>query len=69
MSKVAVENNRKQIIRNTLNSFFGVEVDEVNKENNIHIAIDKVDVDILTDAIDQALGKEKRNENTNQFEQ
>ena len=62
--------SRKQVIENTLNAFFGVEVDEnenTNKNNYIPLAIDKVDVEILSDAIDQALEKVTNNESPNQF--
>ena len=64
--------SRKQVIKNTLNAFFGVEVDEnenTNENNNIPLAIDKVDVEILSDAIDQSLEKATNNESPNQFKQ
>jgi len=62
---------RKEIIRNTLDAFFGVRIDEGENEtdNNIGIAVDEVDVEILSEAIDQALEKENNNENTNQLKQ
>ena len=63
---------RKKIIKNTLVAFFGVKVDESENEsenNNVGIAIDEVDVDILSEAINQALEKDKTDENTNQFKQ
>ncbi len=60
----------KAVIKSTLEAFFGVRVDEdeENKsENNISVAVDEVDIEILTDALDQALEKEKTDESPNQF--
>ena len=59
---------RKEIIKNTLDAFLGVRTDEENKsDNNISIAIDEFDTDILSEAIVQALEKAKTNESPNQF--
>ncbi len=59
---------RKEIIKNTLDAFLGVRIDEENNNelSNVGVAIDGLDTEILSDAIDQALEKEKSNENSNQ---
>ena len=67
MSKVVVKKTRKMIINDTLKSFFSVG-DEANNNDSISIPVDSVDVEILTDALDQALEKARNNESTNQFE-
>ena len=64
--------SRKQIIKNTLVTFLSVQVDEDEIENtiennNIGIALDEVDAEILSEAIDQALEKADNNESPNQF--
>ncbi len=64
----------KTVIKNVLDAFLGVSIDtdesddEIKNNNNITIAIDEFDTDILSEAIEQALKKEKSNENTNQFQ-
>ncbi len=63
----------KTVIKNVLDAFLGVSIDtdesdDEIKNNNITIAIDEFDTDILSEAIEQALKKEKSNENTNQFQ-
>ncbi len=62
--------NSKEIIKNTLDAFLGVRTDEENKsDNNISIAIDEFDTELLSEAIVQALEKAKTNESPNQFKQ
>lgn len=60
---------RKEIIKNTLDAFLSIRIDEGDEENsNIHaggVAVDEVDTEILSDAIVQALEKEKIDENKN----
>lgn len=51
----------KAVIKNTLDIFLDVRVDE-EKTNNISIALDEFDTEILADAIDQALKKERTDE-------
>ena len=64
--------SRKEIIKSTLVTFLSVRVDEDEVENtiennNIGIALDEVDAEILSEAIDQALEKADNNESPNQF--
>ena len=64
--------SRKEIIKNTLVTFLSVQVDEDEvqntiENNNIGIALDEVDAEILSEAIDQALEKADNNESPNQF--
>ncbi len=66
--------SRKEIIKNTLVTFLSVRVDEDEikntiKHNNIGTALDEMDAEILSEAIDQALEKAKINESPNQFKQ
>ena len=69
MSKVVSKNTKiRTIINDTLKAFFSVG-DEADKNDSISISVDSVDVDILTDALDQALEKERNDENSNKFEQ
>lgn len=51
------------VIKNTLDDFFAVKKDEDNP--NGVIVIDEVDTEILSKAIDEALEKEKTDENKN----
>ena len=66
MSKVETQDKTKMIIQRTLDAFFSVG-DGV--KDGISIPVDSVDTEILTDAIHQALEKEKQNENPNKFDQ
>ena len=56
---------RKQIIKNTLDAFLGIKVDEDDVVGGLNMVIDEVDTEILADAINQALEKEKLDENSN----
>lgn len=56
---------RKQIIKDTLDAFLGIKVDEDDEMGGLNMVIDEVDTEILADAINQALEKEKQDENSN----
>ena len=56
---------RKQIIKDTLDAFLGIKVDEDDVVGGLNMVIDEIDTEILADAINQALEKEKLDENSN----
>ncbi len=60
--------DRKEVVKNVLGEFFNVsqEVDELFDDGFLGINVDEMDIQILSELIDQALEKEKQHENSNQ---